>query len=99
MSVSNLLTVEEAARVLRVGRSEAYELAGRYLASGGAAGLPVVRVGRMLRVPRAELEKNTATSISDIPTKRSRTATPSPEPAKSTRQLSVVSHDPQLPLA
>lgn len=53
----DVLTVEEAAAALRIGRRLAYELAGRYLATGGAEGLPVVRLGRCLRVPRAKLEQ------------------------------------------
>ena len=47
-----LHTVEEAAGVLRIGRTLAYELARRYEASGGVAGLPVIRLGSCLRVPR-----------------------------------------------
>ena len=47
-----LLTVEEAGRVLRIGRSLAYQLAGEYDATGGVSGLPVIRVGGCLRVPR-----------------------------------------------
>ena len=46
-----LLTVEEAAGILRIGRTLAYELARRDEASGGTAGLPVMRLGGCLRVP------------------------------------------------
>ena len=46
-----LLTVEQAARLLCIGRSLAYELARRYEASGGTEGLPVLRLGGCLRVP------------------------------------------------
>jgi hypothetical protein len=47
-----LLTVEEAAKVLRIGRSLAYQLTGEYLGSGGMSGLPCIRLGGCLRVPR-----------------------------------------------
>jgi hypothetical protein len=46
-----LHTVEEAAGVLRIGRTLAYALARRYETSDGRDGLPVVRVGNCLRVP------------------------------------------------
>ena len=47
-----MLTVEEAGRVLRIGRSLAYQLAREYDATGGVSGLPVIRLGGCLRVPR-----------------------------------------------
>jgi hypothetical protein len=47
-----VLTVEEAAGVLRIGRSLAYQLAREYDATGGVPGLPVIRLGGCLRVPR-----------------------------------------------
>ena len=56
MPVPDLLTIEEAAAVLRIGRTTAYELANRDLATGGSEGLGVVRVGRLLRVRRTALE-------------------------------------------
>jgi hypothetical protein len=51
------LTVEEAAAVLRIGRTSAYLLAQRWRHTGGQSGLPVQRIGRLLRVPRSALER------------------------------------------
>jgi hypothetical protein len=53
----DFLTVVEAARLLRIGRTSAYLLAQQWLYSNGREGLPVVRVGRQLRVPRRALER------------------------------------------
>ncbi len=47
-----MLTIEDASQVLRIGRSLAYELAYRYEASDGRDGLPVMRLGSCMRVPR-----------------------------------------------
>jgi excisionase family DNA binding protein len=57
-----VLTVEEAAGVLRIGRGAAYELARQWRESGGRHGLPVVTLGRNLRVPRAALRQLLDTS-------------------------------------
>jgi len=46
-----LLSVTEASTALGISRSLGYELAHQYLASGGTAGLPVIRLGARLRVP------------------------------------------------
>jgi hypothetical protein len=52
-AIPMVLTIEEAARVLRISRSGAYVLARRYLESQGRSGLPVLVFGsNSLRVPR-----------------------------------------------
>ena len=50
-AVPLFLRVAEAARVLRISKTAAYELANEWIATGGAAGMPAIRVGRMIRVP------------------------------------------------
>ncbi len=44
-----MLTVPEAAKLLRIGRNLAYELVAR-------GEIPSIRFGRLIRVPRAALE-------------------------------------------
>lgn len=53
----DLLTVEEAAVLLRIGRNKAYSLARQWRATNGRCGLPVVQFGHTLRVPRHALEQ------------------------------------------
>jgi hypothetical protein len=50
--LADLSTVEEAARFLRIGRGMAYRAARRYVDTGGEQGLPVIELGRHLRVPK-----------------------------------------------
>lgn len=50
-----VLTVAEAAAVLRVSRTTAYKLAEEWRTSGGRSGLPVIRLGRRLVVRRVDL--------------------------------------------
>ena len=78
MPVPDLLTIEEAAMVLRIGRTTAYELASRDLATGGGEGLGVVRVGRLLRVRRIALEALVGGPLTTIAT---HPAAPSDAPA------------------
>ena len=52
----DLLTIEEAARVIRVGRTKAYAMAQEWRATGGQSGLPVIDFGHVLRVPLRQLE-------------------------------------------
>ena len=83
------LTVEEAAAVLRIGRTAAYALTRQWRATGGAEGLPVMRVGRLLRVPVHQLERLAAGAIDHAdPTPADRPATevtPTPPSPKQTR--------------
>ena len=53
----DFLTLEEAAAVLRVGRSTAYREANAFERSGGRTGIPVIRYGKQFRVPRCRLEE------------------------------------------
>ena len=53
----DFLTVEEAADVLRLGRTSAYREARRYLATNGAEGLCAHRFGKQIRIPRCYLEE------------------------------------------
>jgi hypothetical protein len=50
-------TVGEAAAILRIGRNAAYELVKQWRRTGGREGLPVVALGRSLRVPAAALRE------------------------------------------
>ncbi len=56
-TLPDFFTVEEAAQVLRIGRGAAYTLARQWRQTGGQEGLPVITLGKTLRVPRAALEK------------------------------------------
>jgi len=51
------MTVEQAAEVLQLGRSKAYELTVEFEASAGRSGLPFVRLGRQKRVPRTAIAR------------------------------------------
>lgn len=83
VDLPDFLTVEEAARVLRLGRTSAYALAAQFEETG--AGLPVVRFGRLLRVPRAQLEVINGGPLTSIPRSRpARPVDPAPSSAPST---------------
>ena len=98
-----MLTVEDAARVLRISRSKAYEMAKQYTASGGTAGLPCLRVGDLLRIPRFALHEYVTTGhiVQLIPrpdANATADATPPKKPVRKSRagdrtQLSLLGSD------
>ena len=51
------LLVEDAAAILRIGRTKAYALTRLFRQSGGRQGIPVVDLGHALRVPRRAFEE------------------------------------------
>ena len=59
---AEVLTIEEAAAVLRIGRNAAYALARQWRSTGGQEGLPCIELGRTLRVPRRALQQLLATT-------------------------------------
>ena len=54
------LRVREAAAVLGISNSAAYELPNAWLASEGQTGLPAVRMGRRILIPRAAIDRMAA---------------------------------------
>ncbi len=54
---SAFLRVREAAVILGISRSATYELANAWLATGGQAGLPAVRMGRSILIPRTAIDR------------------------------------------
>ena len=51
------MTIEQAAKVLQLGRSKTYQLSVEWERTGGASGLPFVWFGHQKRIPRAVLER------------------------------------------
>ena len=49
------LRMDQAQELTQLGRSQLYEQAKRWRASGGREGIPNVRFGRCLRIPTAAL--------------------------------------------
>ena len=85
----DFFTVEEAARVLRIGRTAAYALTRTWRDTDGRDGLPVVPVGRLLRVPRAALEQMAGGPIA-VPVR----AEDRPRPVSEPPDVGIVAHRP-----
>lgn len=85
MNRPKFFTVEEAADVLRIGRTAAYAGAQRWRATGGAEGIKVIIAGGLLRVPGPWLEELAGGPIDleELRAQRAASKTASP-PAKRT---------------
>ncbi|MDF1596289.1 MAG: hypothetical protein P1T08_09350 [Acidimicrobiia bacterium] len=58
--------MEEAAVLLRIGRTKAYAMAREWRETDGRSGLPVVDLGHVLRVPRRALEELIGAELTDV---------------------------------
>lgn len=56
-TTTDVLTIDEAAAILRISRNAAYAAAREWRATGGKTGIPCIEIGRTLRVPRTELDR------------------------------------------
>jgi excisionase family DNA binding protein len=63
---SAFLRVREAAVILGISRSATYELANAWLATDGRAGLPAVRMGRSILIPRTAIDRLAAVGGEDV---------------------------------
>ncbi|MCU1418339.1 MAG: hypothetical protein JWP32_2513 [Schumannella sp.] len=97
----DLLTIEEAGAVLRVGRSKAYDLARQSLANGGDGGMPILRLERQPRVRRVPFEEWIGGPITwPIPARHhgtlhaSRTSTASSKPDANATPNATASRNP-----
>lgn len=73
--VPDTLTIEEAARILRIGRTAAYALTRMWRDTGGQAGIPNFEIGGQYRVATGALEETIGRPITHVP-----------EPAKRARK-------------
>ncbi|MCZ7628865.1 MAG: helix-turn-helix domain-containing protein [Microthrixaceae bacterium] len=54
---AEVLTIDEAATILRISRNAAYAAAREWRATGGKTGILCIEIGRTLRVPRVDLDR------------------------------------------
>jgi len=96
----DFLTLDEAAAVLRVGRSTAYREANAFEASGGTTGIPVVRYGKQFRVPRCRLEEQLGGPLTwPLPNEVAIEASTAMKPIKSVKRIVASRSTAQLSLA
>jgi hypothetical protein len=69
-----LYTVEEAAKLLRIGRTKAYALTQEWRATGGESGLPVVDFGHVLRAALERLRGVDLARAAELPARAAPTS-------------------------
>ena len=96
----DFLTLDEAAAVLRVGRSTAYREANAFERSGGRSGIPVIRFGKQFRVPRCRLEEQLGGPLTwPLPNEVAIEASTAMKPTKSVKRSVASRSSAQLSLA
>ncbi|HVW32191.1 MAG TPA: hypothetical protein VHL53_06610, partial [Acidimicrobiia bacterium] len=95
------LTVEEASRLLKIGRTKAYLLTQEWRATGGRSGLAVVDLGDVLRVPGPVIEQMLGTGLANaapLPECRGGdpNANPSPSGRTESRPAEPAEKDPKI---
>ncbi|HQZ34835.1 MAG TPA: helix-turn-helix domain-containing protein [Ilumatobacteraceae bacterium] len=102
----DFLTVEEAAAVLRIGRTSAYRQARKFIATNGSEGLCADRFGKQIRIPRCHLEQRLGGPITwPIFTDETPVAsavasiTPTPSAQRTTRRASRPPDQDALPFS
>lgn len=106
---NDVISVEQMADIVGVGRQSAYAQCRLYLASGGTEGVPCHRIGRLIRIYRTELERwlgfpvdlPEPTDAAPIPTptppRPSAAATPDDRTRPTRRPRRVTAEQPTLP--
>ncbi len=95
--VPALLTVEEAAALLRIGRTKAYAMTREWRATGGLSGLPVVDFGNVLRVPLAALEEMTGAHLGSTTAPPAPSIEPQPATTVDDKPLAFAGDEPPPP--
>jgi len=93
----DLLTVEEAAALLRISRTKAYALTQEWRASGGRSGLPVIDLGDTLRVPRRALERMLGVELTGPLPVRQAGRTPVPKRSREREEAPGRRREPDVP--
>jgi hypothetical protein len=105
-SPPDFLTVEEAAAILRLGRTSTYREARKFLATNGAEGLCADRFGKQIRIPRVPFEQRIGGPITwpiftdDTPVAPTvASKTPAPSAKRATRRATRPPDQDTLPFS